>query len=155
MMKKTSIILVGIIYIASIIIVSIFGLKAVMYDIVTPVIKVEVGVIGGQSNVQITERNDKKIIILEYEGPGNVDTLEGTVLQLEVRVYPDDANEKAVKYVYDRDSYPQIQMHSIDGRETGAIVFTGIAMVSMRVYSTDGTNIYEEILISVVDRIPD
>ena len=153
-MKKTTLILIGIIYIASIIIVSIFGLKAVMYNIVIPVTKVEINVLTQQENVYMYERYGTKIIQVEYIGEGNVDTLEGTVLQLEVRAYPDNATNKAVKFVFDRDNNPFVIMHTIDERETGAVVLTGIGSFEMRVYSTDGTNVYDTVWIDVVDRIP-
>lgn len=153
-MKKTTLILIGIIYIASIIIVSIFGLKAVMYNIVIPVTKVEINVLTQQDNVYMYERYGTKIIQVEYIGEGNVDTLEGTVLQLEVRAYPDNATNKTVKFVFDRDNNPYVIMHTIDERETGAVVLTGIGSFEMRVYSTDGTNVYDTVWIDVVDRIP-
>lgn len=154
-MKKSTLIMIGIIYIASIIIVSIFGLKAVMYDVVVPVTKVEIGILEQQDNVYMYERNGTKIIQVEYIGAGDVNTLEGTVLQLQVRVYPDNATDKSVKYMFDRESNPFVTMHTLDERETGAVVFSGIGSFEMRVYSTDGTNIYDTVWISVVDRIPD
>ena len=153
-MKKTTLILIGIIYIASIIIVSVFGLKAVMYNIVIPVTKVEINVLTQQDNVYMYERYGTKIIQVEYIGEGNVNTLEGTVLQLEVRAYPDNATNKEVKYMFDRDAVPFVTMHTIDDRETGAIIISGIGSFEMRVYSTDGTNIYDTVWIDVVDRIP-
>lgn len=154
-MKKTTLILIGIIYVASIIIVSIFGLKAVMYEVIVPVTRVEIDIISQQDNVYMYERNGARIIQVEYIGDGDIDTLEGTVLQLQVRAYPDNATNKEVKFVFDRENNPFVTMHTIDDRETGAVVFSGIGAFEMRVYSTDGTNVYDSVWITVVDRIPD
>ena len=154
-MKKTTLILIGIIYIASIIIVSIFGLNAVMYEVNVPVNKVEITVIDEQDYVYMYEKYGTKIVQVEYIGEGNAETLEGTVVQLVVRVYPDNATNKEVKYMFDRDAVPFVTMHTIDDRETGAIIISGIGSFEMRVYSTDGTNVYDTVWIDVVDRIPD
>lgn len=153
-MKKTTLILIGIIYIASIIIVSIFGLNAVMYEVNVPVNKVEITVIDEQDYVYMYERHGSKIIQVEYIGEGNIETLEGTVVQLVVRVYPDNATNKEVKYMYDREAVPFVTMHTIDDRETGALIISGIGTFEMRVYSTDGTNVYDTVWIDIVDRIP-
>ena len=153
-MKKTTLILIGIIYIASIIIVSVFGLNAVVYKVNVPVTKVEISVIDEQDYVYMYERHGSKIIQVEYIGEGNAETLEGTVVQLVTRVYPDNATNKEVKYMFDRDANPYITMHTIDDRETGAMIITGVGTFEMRVYSTDGTNVYDSVWIDIVDRIP-
>ena len=57
--------------------------------------------------------------------------------------------------MFDRESVPFVTMHTIDDRETGAIIISGIGSFEMRVYSTDGTNVYDTVWIDVVDRIPD
>jgi uncharacterized protein YkuJ len=154
-MKKTTLILIGIIYIASIIIVSIFGLNAIVYKNNVPVNKVEISVVDEQDYVYMYEKYGTKIVQVEYIGEGNAETLEGTVVQLVVRVYPDNATNKEVKYMFDRESVPFVTMHTIDDRETGAIIISGIGSFEMRVYSTDGTNVYDTVWIDVVDRIPD
>jgi len=147
-MRKATLIIIGIVYVASIVIVSMFGLKAVVYDEVVPVLSIEcVNETKGDVEV-LTNNSGRKTIRVQFTEPGDIETLTGTVLQLEHRVLPDDATNKEVKYVYSREQYPQVEFHKVGDRETGAIVFTAPAMFTLRIYSTDGSNIYTEVLIS-------
>lgn len=146
-MKKSTMIIIALIYISSIVVVSIFGLKAVVYEQIVPVTHIQC-VNETKGNVQVEEGN-KKIIRVAFTTPGDIESLTGTILQLEFRVLPDNATNKELKYVYARENYPQVKFHQIEGRETGAIVFTAPALFTLRVYSTDGSNIYDEMLISV------
>ena len=146
-MKKAVLILIGIIYIASIVVVSFFGMRAVMYDEVVPVLNIEC-VNETKGDIQVDNSGIKKIIRIAFTEPGDVESLTGTILQLETRVLPDNATNKEVRYVYNRENYPQVKFHTLNDRETGAIVFTAPALFTLRIYSTDGTNVYTEVLIS-------
>ena len=146
-MKKAVLILIGIIYVASIVIVSLFGMRAVMYDEVIPVLNIEC-VNETKGNIQVDDSGLKKVIRIAFTEPGDIESLTGTVLQLETRVLPDNATNKEIRYVYNRESYPQVKFHTLNDRETGAIVFTAPALFTLRIYSTDGTNVFTEVLIS-------
>ena len=102
-----------------------------------------------ENNIQVEEVSGTKTIYMQYVGEGNVEEQTGTILQLECRVLPDNATNKEVRYVYSRDQYPQVEIYQINGRETGTIIFRGPALLSLRIYSTDGTNVYTEVTISV------
>ena len=98
-MKKSTIILIGIVYIAAIIFISVFGLNAKVYNEVIPVLSVEC-VNQSDENTIVKDYNDKKLIRVQYTEPGNAETLEGTMVQLLYRVLPDNASNKRVKYIY-------------------------------------------------------
>ena len=147
-MRKSTLIVIAIIYVASIVVVSVFGLKAIVFDEVVPVLSIEC-VNKTENNIQVEEVSGTKTIYMQYVGEGNVEEQTGTILQLECRVLPDNATNKEVRYVYSRDQYPQVEIYQINGRETGTIIFRGPALLSLRIYSTDGTNVYTEVTISV------
>lgn len=123
-MKKSVIILIGIIYIASIVFISFFGMKMVLYNETVYVEKVEC------INDDIKENSSgEKYIILNYE--------EGLVYQIRWRVYPDNASNKEVEFVYDK----QNKMAEINA--FGAVIFkpmTRTNTLSVQIRSTDGTN---------------
>lgn len=146
-MKKTTLIIIGLIYVASIVLVSMFGLNAIVYKKIIPVLSIEC-VNETIGDVQVDDSKVKKVIKIQYTDPGDIESLTGTILQLEFRVLPDNASDKSIRYIYDRESYPQVQFHQIDGRETGAIVFTGPAMFTLKIVAGDNSGVSTEILIS-------
>ena len=123
-MKKSVIILIGIIYIASIVFISFFGMKMVLYNETVYVEKVEC------INDDLKENSSgEKYIILNYE--------DGLVYQIRWRVYPDNASNKEVEFVYDK----QNKMAEINS--FGAVIFkpmTRTNTLSVQIRSTDGTN---------------
>jgi hypothetical protein len=129
-MRKATLILIAIIYVASVVVVSLFGLEAIVYTDIVPVTHIEiVNETKGNTIVEDVASGKKKIRNVFTE-PGDINNIEkegGTVLQLEHRVFPDNATNKEIRYDFAREKYPQVHMHSIDGRETGAIVFTAPA----------------------------
>ena len=147
-MRKSTLLVIGIIYIASIVIVSMFGLKSVVYDVTIPVLNVECinKTIG---NVFVDDSKAQKVIKVKFTEAGDIESLDGTVLQLEHRVLPDDATNKEVRYEFDRDRYPQVKMHKVGDRETGAIVFTSPVLFTITIRSVDMPSVFTSIVISV------
>ena len=148
-MKKTTLILIAIIYVASIVLVSMLGLEAVIHTEIHPVTHIEI-VNKTEGNTFVSDDGNRKTIKVVFTEPGDINNIEGggTVLQLEHRVFPDNATNKEIRYSYSREQYPQVHFHQVEGRETGTIIFTAPAMFTLRIYSTDGTNVYTEVLIS-------
>ena len=100
-MKKSTLIVIGIIYIASIVIISVFGLKAVVWDVVTPVTAIEC-LNETDDKCTVTEEDGKKFIKIKFDEPGKLENgvPTGTMLQLYWRVLPDNATNKEVRFVY-------------------------------------------------------
>lgn len=146
-MKKATLIIIGLIYVASIVIVSMFGLNAIVYKKNIPVLSIEcVNETIGQ--VYVDDSKEKKVIRITFTEPGDLESLTGTILQLEFRVLPDDASDKSVRYVYAREKYPHVKFHQIDGVETGAIVFEKPAMFTLTIIANDNSGASTEVLIS-------
>lgn len=138
-------IIIGIVYLASIVIISIFGMRSVVFNEIIPVSKIEcINVTDDKINV--SEENNVKIIKIKYDKPANTETNEGTMVQLEWRVLPDNATTKDVKFVYD--SSPRVTFATDEaGNEVGLILFTGKVVLPVKIMSTDGSRIYADVTI--------
>ncbi len=144
-MKKAVMIIIGIVYLASIVIISIFGMRSVVFNEIIPVSKIEcINVTDDKINV--SEENNVKIIKIKYDKPANTETNEGTMVQLEWRVLPDNATTKDVKFVYDPS--PRVTFATDEaGREVGLILFSGKVVLPVKIMSTDGSRVYAELTI--------
>ena len=146
-MKKATVILIGIIYLASIVIISIFGLKAVIYDEVIPVTSIEcLNETDEKTEVKL-DVDGNKIIKIKYEEPGDPETLTGTMVQLSWRVLPDNATNKEVRFVYNTNLTRVNFVKDENGRELGLILFTGKVVLDVSIVSTDGTKVIEKVTI--------
>lgn len=144
-MKKAVMIIIGIVYLASIVIISIFGMRSVVFNEIIPVSKIEcINVTDDKINV--SEENNIKIIKIKYDKPANTETNEGTMVQLEWRVLPDNATTKDVKFVYDPSPRATFATDEA-GREVGLILFTGKVVLPVKIMSTDGSRVYAELTI--------
>lgn len=150
-MKKSTLIVIGIIYIASIVIISVFGLKAVVWDVVTPVTAIEcLNETDDKSTVTINT-DGKKLIKIKYEEPGKLENgiPTGTMLQLQWRVLPDNATNKEIRFVYNTELTRVNFIKNDDGQELGLILFSGKVKLDISITSTDGTRITEDIVVWV------
>lgn len=147
-MKKSTIILIAIVYIASIVVISVLGLKAKIYDEIFSVTSIEC-LNETDDNVFVEEYNGKKVINIQYEGEGNMETLEGTMVQLVYRVLPDNATNKKVKFIYN-ETLTRIHFVKDDkGNDLGLVLFTGTGIFNVRIMATDGSQVYTDIVINV------
>ncbi len=131
-MKKSVVILIAIIYVASIAIVSFFGMDFEIFDEVVYVTEVKLtndGLKPGNQNM-----GDYYVFVRPDEN--------GTYsYQLEVSVLPSNASNKKVDYVYSEN--PAV---SID--ENGLVTFSGYTEpVTIYIVSTDGSNVKTSITI--------
>ena len=150
-MKKSTLIVIGIIYIASIVLISVFGMKAVVWDVVTPVTAIEcLNESDDKSDVSINS-DGNKLIKIKFEEPGKLENgvPTGTMLQLYWRVLPDDATTKTIKFVYNTELTRANFIKNDDGTELGLILFSGKIKLDLSIMSTDGTKIAENIVIWV------
>ena len=91
-MKKSVIVLIGIIYILAIVVVSFFGLKIETFN--ETVYVSEVKYIN--EGIKLSADGTKYVVITYVDDPENP-----TSYQLEWRVSPDDASRKIVSFAYD------------------------------------------------------
>ena len=137
-MKKATLIVISLIYIASIVIISVFGLKSKVYEEVIPVSKIEC-LNETDDKVEVTDKEGKKRIKIKFTEAGKVDTLTGTMIQLLWRVSPDNATNKKVRFVYDT-SAPVEFVQDEQGNELGLVLFKDICYIEVHIASTDGTS---------------
>ncbi len=146
-MKKSTLIIILIIYIASIAVINFFGMTAKVYNEIINVTKVEcINETNDRVEVKINSEG-KKILKVKYEEPANEENLTGTMLQLAWHVYPDNATKKDVQFVFNRNNDHVKFYKDEKGRETGLILFTGKAMLDVKIMSTDGTKTYTTVLV--------
>ncbi len=146
-MKKTTMIMIGIIYVASIVIISIFGLKSVVYNEVIPVTQIMCLNETDEKTSVTTDFEGKKIIKIKYTEPGNEESLTGTMVQLSWRTLPDDASNKDVKFVYNTTLTNAKFIKDEKGKELGLILFTGKVMLNIRIMATDGSKVYTDVIV--------
>ena len=122
-MKKSVVILIGIIYIASIALVSFFGLQAKVYNEKVYAERVEII----NENVTVDEQTGELIIYHFLSRDGNT-------LQLYYRVYPDNTTNSKVSFQYDtQKTYVSIN------NDTGVVTFTESGTITVTVRATDGS----------------
>ena len=129
-MKKTVIILIAVIYVASIAIVTYFGLKHQTYHTIIPVADVEIV----NEGIKYTSDNKKYIVLNTADNPDRT-------FQLECVVTPSDADNPVLSYLVS-----DTRTATVD--ENGLVTFiTDDPFVSVIVYveSTDGTRIGDSI----------
>lgn len=120
-MKKSVAILIGIIYIVSIVIVGFFGLKIKGYDTTTYV--TEVAFVGDDVS---TMDDGTKLIVIDYS--------EGLTYQLQWKVSPDDATHPEVRFGYDETTTVG------EVNQEGLITFYKKGVISVFIHSTDGSS---------------
>ena len=138
-MKKSVIILIGIIYLASIALVSFFGLKFKVFEEIIPVERVEIlddTLKPGNENFDFY-----KVIELDSDGKGRY--------QIKYRVYPDNATNQEVDFILTPmnsgdDSVPA----TID--ENGVVIFDKQGAVIVSVVARDSTGEDSEVSIAIM-----
>lgn len=146
-MKKSTLILITIVYVASIVVISIFGMKTVIYNEVIPVTKVEcLNETDERTFVDFDENGNKRIRV-QFTEPGDAENLTGTMIQLSWRVTPDDASKKDVQFIYNENLTRVTFVKDDNGRDLGLILFSGITYFSIRIMATDGSRVYTDIVV--------
>ncbi len=120
-MKKSVAILIGIIYVVSIVVVGFFGLKIKGFDTTTYV--TEVTFIGNE----LDEMDDgTKFVEITYS--------ETHTYQLKWRVSPDDATHPEVSFGYDETT------NVGEVSQDGLVTFYRPGVISVYIHSTDGSS---------------
>lgn len=146
-MKKSTLIIIALVYVASIVIISLFGMRAYVYTEVIPVMHIEC-LNSTDAKSEVYYSGDMKVIKVKFTTPGDRETLTGTMLQLSYRVTPDNATNKEVKFVYTENKRAEF-VKDENGRDLGLILFTGEVVLKIKIMATDGSKVYTEFVVWV------
>lgn len=146
-MKKSTLIIIGVVYIASIVLISVLGLVPKVYRPVYPVTKIEC-LNETDDKVRVYNRaSDGKLIVrLKFEEPAAEDGSSGTLVQLIFRVTPDNATNPNLHYQYKNSTRIKFVQDGA-GRETGILLFFGPSQVDLTVVAADGSGVKLNLLI--------
>ena len=128
-MKKSVVIIIVLIYLASIALVSFFGLQFKVFEEVIPVEKVEITNEGQKYSDQFGD-----YIVIKPDANGEYR------FQIQYRVYPDEASNSEVDFAYEQVDYASVDAH-------GLVTFTAKGALKVRVIAKDGSNAEDTILI--------
>ena len=143
-MRKSTIIMIAIVYIASIVIISLFGLKMSVYNEFIPVSKIIC--LNESDDVISKELNGDSITLkTKFTEPYNKTLQKGTMIQLYWKVDPDNASKKDVKFVYDENNSRVEFYKTADGEYTGLVLFYNKTMIDVKIMSTDGRRLYKDV----------
>ena len=120
-MKKSVIILIGVIYVMAVFAVSFFGLKTQVYNEKIYINEIQI------INENLTIVDGKQYLIVDYD--------DGPVI-IERKIFPVNATSKVVEYVYDESN----QFASVD--EMGVVTFTRPSWaITVYVTAKDGSGV--------------
>ena len=128
-MKKTVVIIIALIYIASVALVSFFGLQYKVFDEVIPVERIE---ITNPDQKFSDTQGDYIVIRPNDKGERRI--------KLDYHVYPEDASNTTVDFAYEEVDYASVD-------EYGVVTFTAPGVLKVRIIATDGSNVEDTILI--------
>ncbi|MGI5842412.1 MAG: hypothetical protein ACOX6H_03905 [Christensenellales bacterium] len=143
-MKKSTLIIIGAVYILSILLVSLLGLKA---DVLNPKVSVTSIEIINQTDENwkvYTGTDNLKVIEVKFTEPGRADTdgsIKGTYVQLFWRVLPDNATEKRVTIVKNTNSSNVEFVKDENGTDYGLILIKGKVYFTATINSVDGSGV--------------
>ena len=121
-MKKTVVIIIALIYIASVALVSFFGLQFKVFEEVIPVERVEITNEGQKSS---ESQGDYIVIRPNEKGERRV--------KIDYHVYPDNASNSKVDFAYEQVPYATVD-------EYGVVTFSSPGVLKVRIIATDGSN---------------
>ena len=143
-MKKSTIILIVIIYISSILVISLFGMKMSVYNEFIPVSAI-LCLNNTDENIERIDSEDNIIIKIKFTSPYDINSGKGTKFQIYWRVMPDNATIKNVKFLYD-ESNSRLEFYKTeDGEYTGLVLFYNKTISTVKISSTDGRKVYTTI----------
>ena len=134
-MKKSVVILIGIIYIASIFVVGFFGMKIKAFNTIIYITDIEC-----TNEEVVTKIDGTKEIEFDYDA--SKDDMENSLI-LTYSIYPSNATKKAVQVVYDeKHKLIRNELWVVDGL---VITFKSRGSLTFQLKSQDGSNVIETI----------
>lgn len=147
-MKKSTIIIIAIVYLASIALISFFGMKVTVYSQVVNVESVEcINTSDSSKNILVEYENGIKTIKIPFTSAFDPATPQkGTKIQLLARAYPDNATNKTIDFEKDPlDTRFEFSQNELG--KTGLVMIYQPMYAKIKIWSTDGTLKYQEIAI--------
>ncbi len=153
-MNKATVLIIGVVYLASIVLISLLGLNSVIAQPNIPVTRIEcTGATGSDvsESTYTTNGNTYQLFSLRFTEVGGYDDNgqpTGTYVQLSYRVYPDNASNKVIRIVVSNASdsaYELIKLPS--GEDLGLIFIKRRATLIVDLISTDGSNVSTRVYI--------
>ncbi len=141
-MKKSVLIVIGIIFIFSVLIVNFFGLNQDTFEETIYVTSIEID----NENAKKVRDNDETIILISFE----FDELDQTnnIIQIDYHVYPENATNQDVRFIYDTEqSYASVDSF---GR---VIFYESGETLTLSVVATDNSSVSSQ-RIKVVAKTP-
>ncbi len=127
-MKKAVIVIIVLIYIASIALVSFFGLQFKVFEEVIPVERIEIT----NEEQKHSEEHGDYLVIYPENGERSV--------RINYHVYPENASNTNVDFAYDGDEGVTVD-------ETGLVTFPKPGVAQVIVIATDGSNAQDTLII--------
>ena len=147
-MKKSVMIIIGIIYVASIVVINFFGMKVFVYNKTIDVEQIvcrnktdeEKGIVV--STFESYNGETGTAITIKFDKPANKNLMTGTMLQLDLRVLPDNATKKELSFTSTA-SEEEVEFFTDEsGKQTGLILFyEPTSIFEVFVKSTDNSNV--------------
>ena len=145
-MNKSTIIFIVVIYLASITIISLFGMQMSVYNEFIPVSAI-LCLNKSEYGIDVTEENNVTLLKTKFDKPYDKITQTGTMIQIFWRVEPDNASVKDVKFVFD-ESNNRVELYQTgEGEFTGLVLFYKKTMLDIKIMSTDGRRIFKEVTV--------
>lgn len=145
-MRKPIFVIIAIIYIASIVLISLFGMEMKIYNEIIPVTNI-LCLNTTSKNIEVSDDMDTTILKTKFTEPYNKNNNTGTMIQIYWKVEPDNATTKDVDFVFD-ESNSRIEMYkTADGVYTGLVLFYNKSIVSVKIVSTDGRKVYKNLIL--------
>ena len=147
-MKKSVMIIIGIIYVASIVVINFFGMKVFVYNKTIDVEQIvclnktdeEKGIVV--STFKSYNGETGTAITIKFDKPANKNLMTGTMLQLDLRVLPDNATKKELSFTSTASDEEVEFFTDESGKQTGLILFyNSTSIFEVFVKSTDNSNV--------------
>ena len=138
-MKKATVIIIAAIYVASIIIVGVFGMRALMYNEMVFVEDIVLADQIGGKEIQLSSDGSMYSVVLTYK--------EGLTVPVEFFPVPADAtrrNEIEVSIILNSGG----EDNPCATIERGIVMFSRKGQVVVRIQSTDGGKVYKDLRIT-------
>lgn len=147
-MKKSTFIIICIVYIASIALINFFGMKIAVYSKLIDVESVQC-INQTDDKMTVEEISGVKTIKVKFTTPFDINNNQGTGVQLICKVLPDNATNKTLDYIYTENPsrYEFYKNPDTDMRTGFVMIYKAPAIINVKIISTDGTQKSEDICI--------
>lgn len=129
--------IIAIVYIASIVFISFFGMKLSVYNEFR---QVDLIICRNQTDERSTvgqTTSGQTLITTKFTTPANKETITGTMIQLLWKVEPNNATNKDVEFIYDKENLAVEFYKTEDGQETGLVLFYESTMIEVTIKAKD------------------